>query len=164
MGVPNKSCMSRKHSVNLSISTGELNLLPNFQKRGEGLSWSQVLNGNCWKRWGWDFSGVVVQFLHKNKLKSEIFNKKKRLSTKMFSSVNLNSEFGVFKKMQWVLMIKKFVYYGASLKNLIFWVDKKKTVDRGHWQKGGLGQFADLREGLAKKGGWYPNACCRKLT
>ena len=68
-----------------------------------------------------------MQFLHKNKLKSEIFNKKKSLSTKIFSSVNLNSEFSVFKKMQWVLMIKKFVYYGDSLKNLIFWVDLKKS-------------------------------------
>ena len=68
-----------------------------------------------------------MQFLHKNKLKSEIFNKKKSLSTKIFSSVNLNSEFSVFKKMQWVLMIKKFVYYGASLKNLIVWVDLKKS-------------------------------------
>ena len=40
--------------------------------------------------------GVGVQFLHKDKLKSEIFNKNKSLLTKMFSSVNLNSEFSYF--------------------------------------------------------------------
>ena len=33
-----------------------------------------------------------VQFLHKDKLKSEIFNENKCLLIKMFSSVNLNSE------------------------------------------------------------------------
>ena len=40
--------------------------------------------------------GVGVQFLHKDKLKSEIFNENKSLLTKMFSSVNLNSEFSYF--------------------------------------------------------------------
>ena len=39
---------------------------------------------------------VGVQFLHKDKLKSEIFNENKSLLTKMFSSVNLNSEFSYF--------------------------------------------------------------------
>ena len=37
--------------------------------------------------------GEGVQFLHPDKLKSEIFNENKSLLTKMFSSVNLNSEF-----------------------------------------------------------------------
>ena len=37
-----------------------------------------------------------VQFLHKDKLKSETFNENKILLTKMFSSVNLNSEFCYF--------------------------------------------------------------------
>ena len=37
-----------------------------------------------------------MQFLHKDKLKSEIFNENKSLLTKMFSSVNLNSEFSYF--------------------------------------------------------------------
>ena len=40
--------------------------------------------------------GVGVQLLHKDKLKSEIFNENKSLLTKMFSSVNLNSEFSYF--------------------------------------------------------------------
>ena len=40
--------------------------------------------------------GGGVQFLHKDKLKSEIFNENKSLLTKMFSSVNLNSEFRYF--------------------------------------------------------------------
>ena len=37
-----------------------------------------------------------VQFLHEDKLKSEIFNKNKGLLTKILSSVNLNSEFSYF--------------------------------------------------------------------
>ena len=40
--------------------------------------------------------GLVVQFLHENKLNSEICNEKKSLLTKMFSSVRLNSEFSYF--------------------------------------------------------------------
>ena len=43
------------------------------------------------------FSGrLVVQFLHENKLNSEIFNEKKSLLTRMFSSARLNSEFSYF--------------------------------------------------------------------
>ena len=48
-----KYCMSGKHSVNLSISAGGLNLLPNFQKEkwGKGgLTWTQFLDGGCWGR------------------------------------------------------------------------------------------------------------------
>ena len=37
--------------------------------------------------------GGGVQFLHKDKLKSEIFNENKSLLTKIFCSVNLNSKF-----------------------------------------------------------------------
>ena len=47
-----KYCMSGKHSVNLSISAGGLNLLPNFQKEkwGKGsLTWTQFLDGGCWE-------------------------------------------------------------------------------------------------------------------
>ena len=40
--------------------------------------------------------GGGVQFLHKDKLKSEIFNEKKSLLTKIFSFVNGNSEFSYF--------------------------------------------------------------------
>ena len=40
--------------------------------------------------------GGRVQFVHKDKLKSEIFNEIKSLLTKMFSTVNLNSEFSYF--------------------------------------------------------------------
>ena len=61
-----------------------------------------------------------MQLLYKNKLKSEISNEKKSLLAKMFSSVNLNSEFSYFVKMGWGLRLKKFVYYGGSLKNLNF--------------------------------------------
>ena len=50
---------------------------------------------------------------------------------------------------------KKFWYYGVSLKSQIFKEGlPKKTKYRGGLLKGeGLGQFADLREGLAKKKG-----------
>ena len=40
--------------------------------------------------------GGRVHFVHKDKLKSEIFNEIKSLLTKMFSTVNLNSEFSYF--------------------------------------------------------------------
>ena len=40
--------------------------------------------------------GGRVQFLHKDKIKSEIFNEIKSLLTRMFSSVNLNSEISYF--------------------------------------------------------------------
>ena len=42
------------------------------------------------------FQGVVVQFLHKNKIKSDIFNEKISFLTKMFSSFNLNSDLSYF--------------------------------------------------------------------
>ena len=41
--------------------------------------------------WVWE-----VQFLHKDKLFSKMINEDKSLLTKMFSSVNLNSEFSYF--------------------------------------------------------------------
>ena len=56
--------------------------------------------------------------------------------------------------MGWGLRIKKFVYYGSSRKNLIFRVSlKKKQYIGGFSKKGGLEQFADIREGLKKK--WW---------
>ena len=51
-----------------------------------------------------------MQFLHKGKLKSEIFNKNKSLLTKM----------------GWELKIKEIAYYGGSLKNLIFSDESQK--------------------------------------
>ena len=44
---------------------------------GGGLTGPQLLEGGCWERGGWIFSGGV-QLSH-NKLKSEIFNDKKSL-------------------------------------------------------------------------------------
>ena len=71
--------MLAKHSVNLSISAGGLNLLPKFQKKGgRGLGMIIIfrwgLLGKMEVRFFWR---EVLQFLHKNKLKSEIFNGKK---------------------------------------------------------------------------------------
>ena len=94
------------------------------KKRGRGgFTWSQFLDGDCWARWGCDFLGrLVVQFLHENKLNSEIFSKKKSLLTKVCFSVSLYAEFCYFWKMGWELRTKKFVNYGGSLKNLILGV------------------------------------------
>ena len=53
----------------------------------------------------------------------------------MFSSVSLNSEFSYFQEMGWGLRIKKFVYYGSSLKNLIFSVGLQKNNMKEDFQK-----------------------------
>ena len=47
-----------------------------FSKR-EGLTRHQLLDGGCWERWG-DFFQGGCNFYIKNKLKSEIFNDKKK--------------------------------------------------------------------------------------
>ena len=56
--------------------------------------------------------------------------------------------------MGWGLRIKNCIY-GGSLKNLIFRVgsQKKNIIKEGFSTNGELGQFADLRGGLTKKGG-----------
>ena len=64
---------------------GGLSFRPNFFKK-VGLPGSQFLVGGCWEIKG-DFFQGVLQFLHKNNIKSEIFNNKKKLLTKMFFSV-----------------------------------------------------------------------------
>ena len=57
--------------------------------------------------------------------------------------------------MGWELRIKKIVYYGGSLKNLIFRVgsQKKNNIQGRLSKKGGLGQFADLKGGMENKDG-----------
>ena len=56
-----------------------MNLQPNFQKRGEGLTRHQILNGGCRERGGEFFrGGGRVQF-SQNKFKSEIFNDRESL-------------------------------------------------------------------------------------
>ena len=65
------------------LMEGGLNLQPNFQKRGVGLTGSQLLERLCWEREGDFIQGV--QFSHKNKSKSEIFNSKKVYEQKYFS-------------------------------------------------------------------------------
>ena len=60
--------MSGKHSVNLSISAGGLNLPPHFQKKKKGgkggLTSAQYLDGGCWEDRGEIFqdSGGVCSF------------------------------------------------------------------------------------------------------
>ena len=84
--------MSLKHSVNLSISAGMLNLQTNFQqkkkKMGKGrLDMNTIFSWSLLGKIGVKFfrMGVGVQFLHKYKLKSEMFNENKSSLTKLFS-------------------------------------------------------------------------------
>ena len=55
-------------------------------KTGRGLTGSQFSEGACWKREGWLFSKGAVFFIE-IKLKSEIFNNKNNLLTKIFGSM-----------------------------------------------------------------------------
>ena len=65
---------------------------------GAGLTRPQVLEGGCWERRG-DFFQGGCNFYIKNKLKSEIFNDKRSLKTKMFHSViTKNSNWEIFTK------------------------------------------------------------------
>ena len=69
-----------KHILHPPPLSPFLNLLPNFQKGGL----NRISEESYWERVGWLFSegrwGVGwVQFLHKNKLKLEIFNDEKSL-------------------------------------------------------------------------------------
>ena len=79
--------------------------------------------------------------------------RKKGLSTKMFSSVNLNSEFSYFQKMGWGLRIKKYVYYGSSLKNLTFRVGSQKKLYRRDFLKRRAWTACRYKRGLGKKRG-----------
>ena len=89
-----KGLMPLTHSVHptppppLILSAGggeEVNLQPNFQKRGwgggGGLDRTSTFRVGCWERVGWLFSGRVggCNFHIKSKLKSEIFNDNKSL-------------------------------------------------------------------------------------
>ena len=74
------------------LSAGGLSLQPNFQKGGL----DRILRGGgrgLLEKRGWLFSGRVAV---KNKLKSEIFNNKKSLSTKVFFCHNLEFKLGNF--------------------------------------------------------------------
>ena len=75
------------HSPNIKIHSvhppsfcrgGGLSPQPNFQKGG--LEKTSTFRGCCWERGGDFFPGEGLQFSHKNKLKSEIFNDKKSWS------------------------------------------------------------------------------------
>ena len=73
----------------LAENLHEHSVYPLFFRKG-GLTGFQFSEGVCWE---WRARGGGVQVLHKNKLKSEIFNDKKSLETNMFFSTitkNLN--------------------------------------------------------------------------
>ena len=66
-----------KHSVNPHFLLGQVwTSCPIFKR--ENLSGSQFLEGGCWERGGWHFTGRGCSFYIK-KLKSKIFNDKKIL-------------------------------------------------------------------------------------
>ena len=68
---------SESHSGHPPFYRGEVEPPTKFSKRG-GLTGPQLLEEGCWERGG-DFfqEGGQLQFSHKYKLKSEIFNDKK---------------------------------------------------------------------------------------
>ena len=111
-------------------------------KKGS-LTGPQFLEGGYWDR-QWSFSDGVGSFYIKNELKSEMFNDKKSLWTKMFFSIitkNLNRE----------TLTKNLVIFQrwGGLRLKIF------NIMGVHWKKQ-LGQFSDLRGGFRED--WYSNA------
>ena len=82
------------------LERGRLNLLENFQKGGGkgDLTGPLFLKGGCWER-GANFFQAGCNFLTKNELKSELFNEKKSLYTRMLCSVvTKNSNWEIFAK------------------------------------------------------------------
>ena len=83
------------------LSAGKLSLQPNFQKGGG--AWQDLnFRGRLLGKRGMTFfkgGGGRLQFLHKNKLKFEIFNDKKSLQAKVFFSViTKNSNWEILPK------------------------------------------------------------------
>ena len=71
-------------------------------------------------RWGCDFSGgLVVQFLHENKLNSEIFIKEKKFINKSVFLCQFKLGIQLLLKDGMGIKDKKIVNYGGSLENLI---------------------------------------------
>ena len=95
--------IEQNQSVPPSLSAFGLNFQPSFQKGG-GLTGSQFLEGDCWEKGSDLFQGGSCSFYIKNKLKSEIFNDKKNLKTKMFFSV-------ITKNLNWEILTKKLVTF-----------------------------------------------------
>ena len=84
---------------------GGLSLWPNFQKVGGGFHRILIFRGGLLgKRRVTFFREGGCSFYIKNKLKSEIFNKKKSLQTKMFFSV-------ITKNLNWEILTKNLVTF-----------------------------------------------------
>ena len=75
---------------------------PHFQKGG--LTGPQFLEEGYWEKGGWPYSGGGCSFYIKNKLKSEIFNDKESLQTKMFFSV-------ITKDLNWEILTKNLITF-----------------------------------------------------
>ena len=90
------------NSVYPPFSAGEFELPTKFSKR-VGLTGPQLLEGVAGKE-GVTLIRWVLQFSHKNKLKSEMFNDKKSLQAKMFFSV-------ITKSSNWEILPKNLVTF-----------------------------------------------------
>ena len=93
----------------------------------------------------------MLKFFHKNKLKSEIFNDKKSLETKLFFSV-------IIKNSSWEILTKNLVTLkdkmGLRMKNFnILGVRRKIPVLEGELMKNQYGQGDCLRGGERGGGG-----------
>ena len=86
-------CVRSTQCATPPFFAGRLNLQPNFQKRG-GLGLTSAFRWGVAGKEGVTFSGGL-QFSHKNKLKSDIVNDKKRLQAQIFFFIitkHLNQE------------------------------------------------------------------------
>ena len=75
-----------------------------FSKKEGGLIGTQTLEGVGWERGGWLYSRGRVQFSHKNKSKSELFNAKRSLWAKIYFSV-------ITKNSKWEISTKNLVTF-----------------------------------------------------
>ena len=91
-----KSTIQRTFRGQDCSKTRKESWLSKFSKRG-GLTGSQLQEGGCWTR-GDNFFQEGLQFLLKNKLKSELFNGKKSFSKKYFSAITKDSNWGILTK------------------------------------------------------------------
>ena len=88
---PENLCKASQNNIvctpPLSARRGGVEHPTKFQKEG-GLDKTSLLEGGCWERGGDFFQGEGgLQFSLKNKLKSEIFNEKKKVNKQKYFSL-----------------------------------------------------------------------------
>ena len=101
-------------------------------------------------------------------------NGKKSFSKMFFSVITKNLNWEILAKnlvtFKDGLRVKNFNIMGVNWKIWFLWKESQKTY-RGEYLKKGLGQFANLRGGLTKKGAvgefegsWYPSPHYERFT